>query len=323
MNSLIALAVTLGGLTQLPAAMIVRSWAAAPPLFAAAPPGAVNGVSWFPRWGQHGHMIAARAAVQRLPAEMPAFFREAEDQLVYLDPEPDRWRDSEEGRADAAMNEAFAPEHWVHLDEVPASAFYAQNRFDYILALDRAGLDVQDAGLLPYRILELAQRLRSGFRRWRATTDPETREWIEQRIINDAGILGHYVTDGSNPHHTSKHHDRWVGENPRGFTTEPGFHGRFESGFVAAHVTLADILAAVTPEATVFQSLRAATLEHLQSTHARLLRLYELDLARPFNAANDSPEHKDFAVERLAAGARMLRDVWWTAWVSSARSAGG
>ena len=31
---------------------------------------------------------------------------------------------------------------------------------------------------------------------------------------------------------------------------------------------------------------------------------------------------KAFATDRLAAGARMLRDIWWTAWVTSAASGG-
>jgi hypothetical protein len=31
-----------------------------------------------------------------------------------------------------------------------------------------------------------------------------------------------------------------------------------------------------------------------------------------------TPEHKAFAAARLAAGAEMLRDLWYTAWVTSA-----
>lgn len=275
-----------------------------------------SGASPMMLWGAHGHTIAARVAVRELPREMPAFFRDAEDQLAYLNPEPDRWRDRDETRNDPAMNAVFSPEHWVHLDEVPAAAFQAEDRYDYRLALDRAGLD-EGAGMLPYRALELAQRLRSGFRRWREETDPAARRWIEQRIINDAGILGHYVTDASNPHHTTKHHDGWVGENPHDFTPGPGFHGRFEGEFVGAHVTIDDLHATVTEPAVVVPSFRAAIVEHLEQAHARLTRLYELDKAIPFGAETASPEHKAFALERLAAGVRMLRDLWWTAWVTS------
>lgn len=282
------------------------------------PPSAMT--ASLPLWGAHGHTIAARVAVRALPQEMPEFFLAAEDQVVYLNPEPDRWRDRDESRSDPAMNAAFAPEHWVHLDEVPAAAFGAENRYDYVLALDRAGLDAASAGMLPYRVLELAQRVRSGFRRWRAETDPAVRRWIEQRIINDAGILGHYVTDGSNPHHTTKHHDGWVGENPDGFTPGPGFHGRFESQFVDARITFEDLRAEVTESPVVLPSFRTATLEHLEQSHARLMRLYELDKELAFGAETVSAEHETFALERLAAGARMLRDMWWTAWITSAEN---
>jgi hypothetical protein len=40
---------------------------------------------------------------------------------------------------------------------------------------------------------------------WRAEKDSNKRKWIEQRIINDAGIPGHYVIDVANPHHTTIH----------------------------------------------------------------------------------------------------------------------
>ena len=53
-------------------------------------------------------------------------------------------------------------------------------------------------------------------------------------------------------------------------------------------------------------------------THGEVERLYRLDKASPFNGSNTTPANKAFAVERLAAGATMLRDLWWTAWITSA-----
>ena len=53
-------------------------------------------------------------------------------------------------------------------------------------------------------------------------------------------------------------------------------------------------------------------------THAEVERLYQLDKAAPFGVDTDSPDSKQFTVTRLAAGATMLRDLWWTAWVTSA-----
>ncbi len=55
-------------------------------------------------WGEHGHCIRAQAAAQKLPTEMPPFFRSASDELAYLNPEPDRWQDGIERRQDGAVN---------------------------------------------------------------------------------------------------------------------------------------------------------------------------------------------------------------------------
>ena len=185
-----------------------------------------------PPWGLAGHEMAARAAVTRLPAEMPAFFREAGERLVYLNPEPDRWR---VGRL-REMDQAFQYDHYIDLENVPDGALEARDRFDFLRQLYAAGLErpERDAGFLPFRITELYQRIVTEWRLWRAEESPERRAWIAERIVNDAGVLGHYVTDGSQPHHTTIHFNGWDRDtpNPEGYTTDRGFHARFETAFV-------------------------------------------------------------------------------------------
>jgi hypothetical protein len=269
-------------------------------------------------WGADGHRMIGRVAAETLPAEMPAFFRDAAAQLAYLNVEPDRWREARERRLEPAMDAAHSPEHFIDLELVPPNALRAADRLAYADSLRAHGVDAGTAGLLPYRVLELTQRLRVSFRQWRAARDPAERAWIEARILNDAGILGHYVADGSNPHHTTIHYNGWVGDNPRGFTTERGFHARFESQFVQRHVTLEMVRAEATQPARELPDLRGAIRAYIDTSHSHLIRLYELDLEEPFGAATRSPAHREFAVERLAAGAHMLRDLWWSAWLSSA-----
>ena len=104
-----------------------------------------------------------------------------------------------------------SPDHYVDMEMVPAGAFNVASRYDFIVELLKSGRKPADAGFLPYRMLEMFQRMRVEFRLWRAEKDLRRRLWIEQRIINDAGVLGHYVSDGSNPHHTTIHHNGWVG----------------------------------------------------------------------------------------------------------------
>ncbi|MGH9843700.1 MAG: hypothetical protein ACREEM_33610 [Blastocatellia bacterium] len=272
-------------------------------------------------WGPEGHAMAGRAAAMKLPAEMPKFFRNAADQLSYLNPEPDRWRDRVESNLDRAMDSAAAPDHFLDLELVPDAATRALNRYEFTAEMIKAGQPPTKAGFAPYRILELFQRVRAEFRLWRAETNGARRRWIEQRIINDAGILGHYVTDLSNPHHTTIHFNGWSGQNPKGytvFTSEPdqGIHFRFEEQYVKTHIQLNDILPLVSAARTI-ERPREEIWNYLRSSNRLVEQLYILDKQEKFNDQTRSPEHKKFVSERLAAGAAMLRDLWWTAWMTS------
>src|ERR1043165_542215 len=167
-------------------------------------------------WGELGHRITGEAAARRLPPEMPAFFRAATKQLAYLNPEPDRWRDRGEKTFDAALDNAYSQDHFIDMEmatpAVLAAALKAPDRYAYFDTLAAAHIKGLQMGLLPFRITELAQRLRLEFRLWRAAVDSE-KPFIEARIINDAGILGHYIADGSNPAHTTIHYNGWSGAN--------------------------------------------------------------------------------------------------------------
>ncbi len=272
-------------------------------------------------WGAHGHTIAGKAATLKLPKEMPKFFRKASDQLAYLNPEPDRWRDRTEADINPTTRDAFNPDHFINFERFPASAFDAENRFLFLAELRKSGMETPEAGILPYRILEIFGRLRTEFRLWRTETDKQKRKWIEARIINDAGILGHYVTDGANPHHTTIHHHGWIGENPKGYATDREFHARFESIYVGKQVTFADLMSAMNNSPRVIQNPRAEVISYLRASHSKVEQLYEIDKRAAYNEQTTAPENKQFAAARLAAGAEMLRDLWWTAWVTSASPA--
>ncbi len=274
-------------------------------------------------WGQKGHEISGLVAAKKLPDEMPKFFRKAAEQLSYLNPEPDRWRSRDESNLDRAMDTAYAPDHFLDMELVPEAAMKAMNRYDFTAEMIKAGQKPTTAGFVPYRMLELFQTLRIEFRLWRAEKDSNKRKWIEQRIINDAGILGHYVSDSANPHHTTIHYNGWSGANPNNytvFTREPnqGIHQRFEEVFVGAKITINDVLPLVAAAPRVVEKPREELWDFLKASNKLVEPLYILDKKEAFSAANNSPEHKKFVAERLAAGAQMLRDLWWTAWVTSA-----
>jgi hypothetical protein len=262
--------------------------------------------------------MAARAALGILPDEMPIFFREAHAQLEYLSPEPDRWRSGDL----RAMDEAWKYDHYIDLENVPPGALDAPDRFEFMTLLFEAGIErpQQNVGFLPYRILEVYQRLTTGFAHWRLSSSGSSREWIQGRILNDAGILGHYAVDAAQPHHTTIHFNGWAEDapNPGGFTTDRGFHSRFESGFVRAHVHYQDLPPAMRGRAETLGDVRGAIWEHIRTSNETVEHLYELEKAVGFEAdADPHPEALAFVIDRLATGAEMLAALWWTAWVES------
>lgn len=271
-----------------------------------------------PPWGAHGHGIATRAAVLHLPAGMPDFFSNAGAQLEYLGPEPDRWR----SRDMKEMDDAWEFDHYIDLENVPEGALDASDRYEFIAALYAAGVErpQQFVGFLPWRILEVYQRLTTEFAIWRNTPEGPQRRFVEARILNDAGILGHYAADAAQPHHTTIHFNGWAEgvPNPRGFTTSRDFHSRFESAFAEAHVTFQDVDARMSPAPMAIENAREAIWVHVRASNAAVERQYQLELDHGFDPARDpDPEVKDFVVQRLAAGAEMLRALWWSAWLES------
>jgi hypothetical protein len=272
-------------------------------------------------WGDVGHRLVGEAAALKLPPSMPAFFRNASKQLGYLNPEPDRWKDRAESNVDAALERATYSDHFIDIEMAPpavlAQALKARDRFAYLDTLKAANVSATDMGFLPFAILELTQGLRINFRNWRTAPD-SVKPFIEARIIDDAGILGHYVADAANPAHTTIHFNGWKGANPNGYATDNRFHARFESIYVGSNVKLADVTAGMDTVARVFPDLRGAIISYIRDNHTQVERMYQVDKAHPFDANTTAPENKAFAVERLSAGAKMLRDLWYTAWVTSA-----
>jgi hypothetical protein len=273
-------------------------------------------------WGEVGHRIIGQAAALAMPPSTPAFFRNAAKQLGYLNPEPDRWRARSESSIDPALDAATAPDHFIDMEMVSpavlAQALKAKDRYGYLDTLAAAGVKATTMGFLPFAILEGAQKLRVDFRNWRAAPD-SIKPWIEQRIIDDAGILGHFVADASNPAHTSIQFNGWTGPNPNGYATDRQFHGRFESGYVGKAIKLDDVTSRMDTVARALPDFRSAIVTYLSESNAQVERLYQVDKAHPFDSTTTAPENKAFAVARLTAGAKMLRDIWWTAWVTSAR----
>ena len=269
-------------------------------------------------WGEKGHYLVNEAATFGVPTDMPSFFYKAFPELIWLAYDPDRWRAA--GESLDAMNQ---PDHFLDYEYV-AGLPLPPSRYRYIDLLFSSGvllrhrIDVDTPGFLPWRLAEVAQTLQVEFRNWRSSAPGSTeRAAIERDIIHHAGILGHYAGDSSNPHHNTTNYNGWLDPNPNHYATDCGTHARFESDFISHALALKDVvpkLAAPKLRTDYF----AAALESVRASNALVEPLYRLDRDGAFNPLRKSPEGIAFASDRLAAGASLLRDLWWSAWLNSA-----
>ncbi len=268
-------------------------------------------------WGNEGHRLINRLAVLTLPSDMPAFLRSdaALNEIEYLGPEPDRWRSP----AEPELNAAQAPEHFIDLEPADALGPLPHNRLDFEAKVFAAGERPEKVGLQPWEANEVWERLKAALREYRNQTaaGQDTRA-VEQAAVFYAGWLGHYVGDAAQPLHTTIQYNGWTGPNPKGYTTEHKIHWQFEGPFVAANLHADDVQPKMTPVHVVDGDMFDGYVAYLRHTATYVETVYQLEKAGGFVGAG-STESRQFTAKRLAAGASMLRDMIYTAWVESAK----
>jgi hypothetical protein len=280
-------------------------------------------------WGVRAHSVINRVAIETLPSGAPAFLAANIDYIAYRSIIPDTWR---------GVNEPFLkivedPNHGWFREQSDLMKAPPRSRYEFVIALhheyerlkgkepQRARLtNVRWTGTLPYAAIETYERMKTGMRMWRATSDPQRKAFIESDIAHEAGRLGHYTADAAQPLHVSIHHDGWQGPNPKGYTTDPRIHGRMESAFVdLIELTPADIRERVgSPKvlADPFQSI----VDHLNAAFNEVETVYQLDLSGAWSN-NEHAAARELVYRCTASGARLLRDLVHTAWVESGNSA--
>lgn len=268
-------------------------------------------------WGEKGHAIVNEAATLSLPTDMPHFFYRSFPDLVWLGYDPDRWKSGGESI------DATSPDHYIDLEFLEGLNLSA-NRWQYVNEsfrsgrLRQKGVDHADIGFLPWRIAELSEQLESQFRQWRFSRPRSgERAALERAVINTAGNLGHYVGDAANPHHATIHHNGWLGVNRENFAIDCGTHARFESQFVTRALTTKEVLPRVAAPSLQIDYFAAAN-AMIKNSNSQVIALYRIDRDGGFRPLGPiSTEGFNFAANRLARGASMLRDLWWSAWKNS------
>jgi hypothetical protein len=289
-------------------------------------------------WGRDGHMMINRLAAENLPTDVPYFLRNGNgiDIMEWMGPEPDRWKQRD---AEPELVATQSPDHFLDYEWAIYGAKvcdkgtpdcidgykFPRKRYDFIRAIADAQathpelkyLDI--TGFQPWQVEEVWQRLKSDMREYRKTVavNGDTAP-VQLAILFDAGWLGHYVGDGSQPLHNTIQFNGWTGPNPNGYTTEHKIHALFESIYVSANVKrdeVAPLVAATKP--TTIDDEWTQYWEYLHHSNSLVEKTYQLEKAGGFKDAG-TPEAKSFTEERLAAGAIELRDLIYSAWVHSA-----
>jgi hypothetical protein len=279
-------------------------------------------------WGGRAHSVIDRTAVDALPADGPVFLKKYVDYIASSSGIPDTWRGSSESfsKIEEDPNHGWFREQFAFMKLVPRS------RYEFVLALyrervrieksqpERARLmNVRWTGTLPYAAAEVYGHLVADMRllRRERTAGKDT-TYLEQTCAFYVAWMGHYIGDGSQPLHDTIHHDGWQGPDPNGYTRDPKIHGRFESGYVEAiGLTEADILPRIGKPGHLNGDVFELILGHLDEAANNVEDIYKLDKRSAFADPNDQ-EAREMVYSRTAAGARMLRDLVYRAWLESA-----
>lgn len=284
-------------------------------------------------WGSSGHRMIGEAAMQALPAELPAFLHtpQAAADVGEYSREPDRSK-----RAGKLRDLDMDSGHFLDLNDDgtvlggPKLSALPATRAEYETALRAVGQDSWKAGYLPYSIVESWQMLALDFAYWRVLTAAEAnpawaahRAWFaadrrrrEGQIIEAIGQLSHYVGDGSQPLHVTIHFNGWGDfPNPQGFT-QAKIHAPFEGDLVRASVTPAAVSAHMAAPKSCDCAIEQRTADLLAATSAKVIPLYELEKAG--GLAPGDPRGAALVTQQLAVGASELRDFVTEAWRASA-----
>jgi hypothetical protein len=296
-------------------------------------------------WDYEGHRAVNQLALAVLPTNFPAFALtpEARERIAFLAGEPDRWRNSD----DLSLAQANGTDHYIDMEQLNDYGLTPQDlpifRYDFAarLAVERAihpknfaAIDPTKnrdhtrelVGFLPWAIVEYQAKLKSGFSYLKAFQDhggtPEEIANAQQNILYIMGVMGHYVGDGSQPLHATKHHHGWVGENPHGYSTNYSFHAWIDGGFyrkvggikvesLAGKVRAAKIVGDPLQQGDLFKQVMA----YLLQTEKEVEPLYRLEKEHKLTPENEKAnEGQAFLDAQLVKGGQMLGDLWFSAW---------
>lgn len=300
-------------------------------------------------WDYEGHRIVNQLALASLPKDFPSFVRDpaAAERIAYLAGEPDRWRNVDPWLRQAGPSWT---EHFLDVEQLLFAGLDPHTvpslRYDFALAFAAGRAAHPDkfpaidstkdtdhtrewCGFAPWAIAEYAAKLRSAFSYLKAFEDvggtPEEIANAHADVVYIMGVMGHYVGDCAQPLHTTIHHNGWVGDNPNGYSTWPGFHSWIDGGFVAKakiksgelvpRISTAEPLALPAPE-DGRDPFFVVAMDYVLVGNALVEPLYRLEKAGLLGHGEQpiTTEGRAFVEGQLLRGGAMLGRIWVTAW---------
>jgi len=311
-------------------------------------------------WDYEGHYSVNQLALASLPKDFGIDLTPAiKGRIAFLAGEPDRWRnaaDVKKATGDLPLAHVNAPDHYLDVEDLALCGLTTEKlpimRYDFVAVIAKAReahpekfdpIDpAKDAdhtreldGFLPYAINEYYAKLKSDFlclKTFRLYGTPEEIANAQADCVYVMGVMGHYVGDGSQPLHTSKHYDGWVGENPKGYTIGPvagtggkRIHSWIDGGYLkktggidvpalSGKIQPATRITGASDPAVMFQAITTYLSEHNKYVEP----LYQMEKDGQLTGEGEKGlQARPFLEGQLVKAGQMLGNIWMTAWLEA------
>jgi hypothetical protein len=290
-------------------------------------------------WDAHGHRTITYLALDGLSSQMPAWLREdaVRHRIAAQANEPDRWK----GWNSDPLRHVNYPDHFLDIELLEEFGLTLETmprlRREYLRAMaiskhlhpelvspHDASRDTARAhewpGFALHAIDENYAKLQSTFQQIRiieSLDDPARThelELVRNNAIFHMGVLSHFVGDICQPLHTTKHYNGWLGDNPKGYTTEHTIHAAMDGALGTHKLTHANL----KPRATYDIKVKADDIwedlhQYIGRSFACVETTYRLEQEGSLNEAKG----RAFIIERVTDGSAMLAAMYNAAWESA------
>jgi hypothetical protein len=299
-------------------------------------------------WDYDGHHMVNELALASLPADFgglemtPAM----KGRIEFLAGEPDRWRNV----SDLPLKHVNGPDHYIDLEDITLCGLTPETlpimRYDFVadIALARAAhpekfpaIDpAKDAdhtreleGFLPWAITEYYEKLKSNFSSLKTLKKyggtPEEIANAQANVVYVMGVMGHYVGDGSQPLHTTRHFNGWVGDNPKGYTTQPTFHAWIDGGYFkkTGGLKVEALLGKIHPAEKIANAdapdgMFRDAVAYIVEQNKFVEPLYEMEKEGRLSGDDEKGmAGRPFLEGQIVKAGQMLGDIWLTAWLDA------